>query len=247
MYYLKILVIPLLTIAFIFCTVNERGLSLNLSEAKKYNDTKIATNADVYDPLEIVNRPVYEFNNFLDKILLKPIAKTYRFIVPEFGRRSVRNILNNLKEPVNMLNSGLQGDKEQSFTAFWRFALNSTFGLGGTFDFAGKHANLERRTEDFGQTMGVFGVGNGPYLVLPILGPSNTRDLFGLAVDAVSDPFNYMDKDFTTIRSAVDGVSKREFYLDITDEIERVSLDPYAAMRSLYTQRRLDEIENGGI
>jgi phospholipid-binding lipoprotein MlaA len=196
----------------------------------------------VKDPIEGFNRAVYGFNNRLDKVLLKPVAKSYRFIVPEIARKGVRNVLNNLSEPVTFVNSAFQGDVEQGFNSFWRFTLNSTFGIAGIFDVA-KETGLEEHKRDFGQTQGVYGVGQGAYLMLPIFGPSNVRDAFGRGVDSFIDPFDYI---FTTdaliARDVVNGIDSREANLNLIDNINKTSLDPYATIRSLYTQKRWDDI-----
>lgn len=215
---------------------------------EKYNEygkpSQINSNIEVSDPIEPVNRAIYGFNRFLDKIILKPVAKTYRFIVPEKGRKGVTNALRNLTEPVNFLNSVLQGDVNQSFTSFWRFTINSTMGIGGLFDVA-RLSGLEYRKEDFGQTAGTYGTGTGPFLMLPILGPSNARDTAGLVVDSFTNPFNYLHDDFVIAHAVIKGIDSRERTLDLVDEIDRISLDPYAATRSLYTQKRADDIRNG--
>lgn len=231
------------------------AFSLQSAIAAKYDDADYMEDEygakeayapdEVYDPVETVNRAIYGFNDFLDKILLKPVAEGYRYIVPKPVRKGVHNALSNLKEPVTVLNSALQGDKENSFTSFWRFTINSTWGILGIFDVASE-AGLPLREEDYGQTAGVYGAGNGPYLMLPILGPSNARDVFGRVVDTFTDPFNYALHDDATVgRSIVTGIDARERTLDLIDEIKRTSLDPYAAIRSLYTQKRADEIANG--
>lgn len=216
-------------------------LAAPLAGHARYEDK----NVEIYDPIESVNRAIYEFNDFLDMVLFKPIAKGYRFIVPKPARKGLHNALKNLNEPVTLLNSVLQGDMENSATSFWRFTINSTLGVAGLFDVA-KHGGLPRRTEDFGQTAGVYGAGPGAYLMLPILGPSNGRDLFGRVVDGFTDPFNYaLHEDAALGRALLTGLDAREGTLDLLDEINRTSLDPYAAIRSLYTQRRADEIRNG--
>jgi len=201
--------------------------------------------ARVCDPLESVNRVVYSFNSFIDKILIKPIAKAYKKVVPEIGRKGISNLLTNLTEPVTFANSILQGDAEHSFTTFWRFTINSTIGVGGLFDVA-KHGGLEHRSEDFGQTLGKYGIGNGPYLMLPIVGPSNVRDLFGSVGDSFMDPYNYVvDAHGIAGRNLLEGLDTRVELLSIIDDVEDTSLDPYATFRSLYTQKRKDEINNG--
>lgn len=217
-------------------------LSINFAPSNAVAFTK--ENVEVFDPLESVNRGIYGFNRFVDKILLKPIAKTYKFVVPKPARKGIRNALRNLTEPVTLLNSALQGDGKHSVTTLSRFAINSTFGFLGVFEIANS-LDLQHRNEDFGQTVGYYGINHGPYLMLPILGPSNTRDLLGRVVDSFSDPFNYAHEDFVLARTITNGIDARERALNLIDEIDRVSLDPYAATRSLYTQRRNNDIMNG--
>ncbi len=229
--------------SYIRCVLVLLAVSAFSSNVYAAYDTE--KNVEVYDPLESVNRAVYGFNRFMDKILLKPVAEGYRKVVPALGRKGVRNVLNNLTEPVTFINSVLQLDRDRAFTSFWRFTLNTTFGLGGLNDFAG-NTGLKLRKEDFGQTMGTYKVGAGPYIMLPLFGPSNTRDAFGTVVDIASDPFTYTFNEYINAgRTIVKGIDTREDTLDLTKEIDRISLDPYASIRSLYTQKRKDEIKNG--
>ncbi len=229
---------PSLLIVLLALFIGVVSINFNATAASKKN-------IEVSDPLEPVNRAIYGFNKFVHKIFINPVTKTYRFIVPDLARKGVSNVVRNLSEPVTLLNSVLQGDAEHSFTTFWRFTINSTIGLGGIFDVA-KEAGLEHRYEDFGQTMGHYGVGNGPYIVLPILGPSNGRDTVGFAADIFSDPFTYtLSDDALWVATAVKGLDTSDRYMNTLEELDRVSLDPYAALRSLYTQKRLDEINNG--
>ncbi len=199
-----------------------------------------------HDPLEGMNRGIYSFNEFIDTILLKPVAQGYRYIVPEYGRERVSNVLTNLKMPINMANSFLQGDPQNGFASFWSFVLNSTFGVAGIFDFTGAATDLRVRKEDFGQTLGVWGVGSGAYLVLPILGPSSTRDAFGLVTDTVADPFNWLDSEIVITRTALTAIDAREKTLDLVEDVNNTSLDPYATFRSGYTQKREAEVNNEG-
>lgn len=200
--------------------------------------------ASMYDPLEFLNRRIYWFNDKLDKMALKPIAKGYRKAVPEWGRLRVRSFLSNLSTPVDFFNAVLQGDVDQGFTSFWRFYMNTTFGVGGLFDVATLNG-LEKRDEDFGQTLGFYGLGSGPYLVLPLLGPSSVRDAVGRFVDSTVDPFNYLDDTFVLARQGVSVIDTREGLLELLDQIEEGSIDPYAAIRSMYLQNQNDKIRNG--
>ena len=195
--------------------------------------------SDVYDPIEPINRGIFKFNEVVDSVLFEPIAKGYNFAVPKYGRQRVHNVVTNLGEPVDMLNGFLQGNPERGFTSMWRFILNSTFGVLGIFDFAGHNLGLVHVDEDFGQTMGHYGWGGGAYIVLPILGPSNGRDLFGRVVDVFSNPFNYSESDtFVWTRFGVTALDARSRSVDVVDGIYETSVDPYATFRSMYTQRR---------
>lgn len=207
---------------------------------------KNKTKAETYDPFEEVNRVVYGFNEVMDDILIKPVAKAYRFVIPEFGRKSIRNFLGNLAEPVNLLNSAFQLKGERAAVSFWRFTINTTWGLGGLFDPA-KSAGLPAIEEDFGQTLGYYKVGQGPYIVWPFMGPSTARDSVGRVADYFSNPFNYQFNDYGDVTiTALGAIDGREKLLDVTEEVERTALDPYATIRSLYLQRRLDSVLDGG-
>lgn len=191
------------------------------------------------DYLEPVNRGIFRFNEVLDGMLLKPLVHIYWGVMPDFGQTAVRNILTNLSSPVVFLNSVLQGDSNNAAKTLGRFVINSTVGIAGTFDVATDLGIEKEHKKDFGQTMGVYGVGTGTYVVLPLLGPSDVRDTFGLVADVFSDPFTYI---FTTneslARAAVAGIVRRGDAMPVTDRVYRDSLDPYAALRSVYLQNR---------
>ncbi len=196
------------------------------------------------DPIQAINRTVHKFNDTIDGLLLAPISRGYRATVPEWGRNKVSNAVSNISSPVTFLNNILQGDVEGAFTTFWRFTLNSTIGIGGIFDIASE-AGLKKRQEDFGQTLGVYGIGSGPYIVIPILGPSNGRDLIGKTVDSFTNPFNYLTVGTVIGIQATEIVSKREKLLDYTDDVAKNSFDPYSTIKSAYIQYRQDAIVNG--
>jgi phospholipid-binding lipoprotein MlaA len=206
--------------------------------------TACATHNDE-DPMESLNRGIFKFNEVVDTILLKPVAQGYRFITTPYIRDRIGGIAQNMGEPVTIANALLQGDIDRTFISFWRFMINSTVGVGGMFDVA-QTAGLPYRAEDFGQTLAVWGVGSGPYIVLPIYGPSNGRDFVGLVVDYYTDPFHYMMEDDTDefYYAAAKGIVKRERLLDPIDDIYASSLDPYTSFRSIYTQQRDAEISN---
>ncbi|MDX1425422.1 MAG: VacJ family lipoprotein [Kiloniellales bacterium] len=203
---------------------------------------------DPNDPLEIPNRFIFAFNQTLDVALIRPAAVLYRDLVPEYVRERVHLALRNLNEPVTLANDLLQGDWQRAKTTWDRFLLNSTGGVLGFWDVATDLGHPYHK-EDFGQTLGVYGVGGGPYIMLPLLGPSNLRDATGKVVDIFLDPFFYIaqetDKDeWMLYRFAMDGLDFRTRNLETLDEIERDALDFYARLRSLYRQRRDAEIRN---
>lgn len=203
----------------------------------------------VNDPLEPANRAIFEFNQVVDRALLKPLATGYRKAVPQFGRDRVHDFLMNLRSPIILVNDLLQGNAERAMQTFMRATFNTGFGLLGMIDIASE-AGIPFHDEDFGQTFATWGLGEGPYLVLPILGPSNPRDAVGLAGEWLADPINFQfdrtGNDWAMwTRTGVYGVDKRERLLDTLDEVERSALDYYASLRALYRQRRNADIKNG--
>lgn len=223
-------------------------LPIEQASAKAFEDFEDETPEkeieEIYDPLEFLNRRIFWFNDKVDKMALKPLAKGYRWVVPRWGRDRVHSVLENLSTPIYFFNAVMQGDVDQSFTSFWRFFMNTSFGIGGMFDIA-TLTSLEARQEDFGQTLGFYGMGPGPYLVLPILGPSTLRDATGRFVDSTVDPFNYVDQEFILTRHAVGAIDTREGLLEVIDQIEENSIDPYASMRSIYLQNQDEKVRNG--
>ncbi|MFO1186276.1 MAG: VacJ family lipoprotein [Alphaproteobacteria bacterium] len=201
-----------------------------------------------YDPLEDVNRYFFSLDMALDDALFKPTAYAYRYIVPKPGRKGIRNALNNLESPVIFANDVLQGEIGRAGNTTARFLINSTLGIAGLFDVA-KSMGIPRHTEDFGQTLAVGGAGGGPYLVLPIFGPTNFRDLTGKLVDIVFDPMTWMGgsnaEAIAIGRYVLDAISEREANIEAFDEIERTSIDLYAQVRSIYYQHRQSQIKNG--
>jgi phospholipid-binding lipoprotein MlaA len=211
----------------------------------------LATYHATNDPLEPLNRKVFAFNQGVDKIILKPVAKLYVKVIPAFGRDGIRNFIKNLNEPVVLANNLLQAEFKRAGTTARRFVVNSTIGIVGVMDFAGRHG-MERQIGDFGQTLYVWGVHEGPYLMIPVFGPSTPRDGIGSGVDLFMDPFFYLARR-NKYRTAVNitkvtlgGVDERARNLDVLDEVQRESVDFYAAIRSLYRQNRAAELRHGG-
>ena len=204
---------------------------------------------DADDPLEPVNRQIFGFNNVLDRILLKPLAQGYVAIVPEDGRDALRRVLDNMKEPTLFFNNTLQGELGRAGISAGRLVVNTTVGLGGLFDVA-SNWGLPRQPTDFGQTLYVWGMPSGPYLILPVFGPSNPRDAIGMGVDAYADPTSLLSKidaidEITIARFLGDGIDQRARVLDVLDDLEKNSLDFYAQLRSLTQQRRAGELRRG--
>ena len=200
------------------------------------------------DPYEPTNRKIFEFNQSLDKHFARPIAVFYNHAVPQPVRDSVHGILYNMDLPVTFANDVLQGEAHRALETFGRVTINTTLGVGGMFDMATK-MGIPDHTEDFGQTLGTWGVGEGPYFVAPLLGPAPPRDLAGRVVDYGFDPFTYIRFDgYKTLgytRAGMEVLDLRARNVSTLDEIERSSVDYYATQRSLYRQYRNSEIRNG--
>lgn len=196
----------------------------------------------IYDPLESVNRVTMAGNKAFDKVLLDPATKAYRAVIPSPARTGVHNFLGNLKSPVYFANEVLQGDFTDAGTVLLRFLINSFVGFGGLMDTA-SFGGITHAPEDFGQTLASWGVGSGPYIVWPLLGPSTLRDTTGLVVDSVIDPFTLILKDseqtaLMGIRTGLTVLDTKDQIMDIMNDLYANSLDPYAALRSVYFQRR---------
>lgn len=213
---------------------------LGLAACSSTPDDRV--NGGIYDPLEKYNRGMFAVNDALDQAVMKPVAKGYKAVVPEPARKGMHNFLTNLRAPINFANDVLQGDIDGAGTTLTRTVINTTVGVGGLFDVAG-HEGIEYQYEDFGQTMAVWGVGPGPYIVIPLMGPSNARDATGLMVDSFADPlriylFNVDAEEWHYARVAMTAIDTRTELLDALDDLRRNSYDYYAAMRSSYYQYR---------
>ena len=209
----------------------------------------VAEYKQVNDPIEPLNRVFFEFNRGLDTLLLRPAASLYRGLIPPPIQRMVHNFLSNLKSPVILLNDLLQGEMARAGDTLTRFAINTTVGVLGFGDPATSMGYV-RHGEDFGQTLGVWGSGEGMYLVLPIFGPSNPRDAVGKVVDILTDPvWQYArntDRQYIpNERFSAELIDFRAHNMEEINDLEKTSLDYYAAVRSLYRQVRHNAIRNG--
>jgi phospholipid-binding lipoprotein MlaA len=201
------------------------------------------------DPLEPLNRKIFDLNQVIDQLLLKPAAEVYVAVLPQEGRSAIRHVLDNMEEPVIVINNTLQGELERASISVRRLLVNSTLGVGGVFDVASDWG-LKRQIGDFGQTLHVWGLPSGPYLIVPVLGPSNPRDAIGMAADSYIDPVTFlgttMDVDnLTIIRLLIDGIDRRAQAIETLDELQKNSLDFYAQLRSLVQQRRAAQLNRG--
>lgn len=199
------------------------------------------------DPFEGINRVVFGFNVLADRLVFEPAARIYHAVVPPPIRIAVINVLNNLATPVTLTNDILQGNSEAAANTIKRFMINSTVGLGGIFDHA-THLGEPLHREDFGQTLGTWGLDGSPYIVLPLLGPSNPRDMVGKVADTAVNPLTWVLYDAPlwerSIPVATEAVSGREQVLDDYDNLRKNSPDLYASVRDLYAQKRQAEIAN---
>jgi phospholipid-binding lipoprotein MlaA len=206
----------------------------------EYNETN--------DPIEPTNRAVYAFNDALDTVIMQPAARAYRAVVPPPVRSGVHNILSNLGTPAQLGNDMLEGRPRRAGDTTMRFLINTTVGVLGFFDVA-KDWGYADHDADFGMTLGLWGLSDGPYLFLPIFGPSNPRDAVGMGVNAAMDPFTWVGQG-TAVRAlgwsrfGLNGLDQRERHLEDVDNIKKTALDPYATFRSLYRQHREAQIED---
>ena len=226
-----------------FIALTAVGLMLTACSTTGQND-------GISDPIEGVNRGIFKFNDVVDTAVFKPVAEGYRAGVPKPARMGLRNALRNLKSPQIVANDLLQGNVASACDGVTRFFANTLLGLGGTIDIAGAEG-IKYKDEDFGQTMAVWGAGNGPYLVLPIFGPSSVRDASGMAVDMYTDPVRIVLENTdhyvaSYTRSGLAALDKREELLDVLADLKKNSIDYYAAMKSTYVQRRESLISNNG-
>ncbi len=194
--------------------------------------------ADNPDPWERYNRKVFQFNKALDDAVFKPVAKAYQAITPDFIEKGVANVYSNLFDISSSLNNLLQGKPKMAGSDAARFVINSTLGVLGLFDVASK-TGLTKHQEDFGQTLAVWGVESGPYLMLPFFGPSTLRDAPALAVDYYSYPLAYVSHDLTRWElSAMYYIDQRSYLLYAEEAIGTEFFDPYAVLRDAYLERR---------
>lgn len=224
-----------LTVALAFCCLLVTGCA-----------STPAGRTDPRDPFERVNRAVFKFNDAIDRTVARPVARAYRKVTPDPVETGVSNFMDNITYPIVIVNDLLQGKFGAAARDTGRFLLNTTLGVGGVFDPA-TAVGLEENNEDFGQTLGVWGVPPGPYLMLPFLGPSTVRDGIGQIADEYSDPRNYIERD--AIRYSILAlrvVDTRARLLDADAALDR-AFDRYAFVRNAYLQRREYLVRDGDV
>jgi phospholipid-binding lipoprotein MlaA len=200
------------------------------------------------DPLEPTNRVLYKINDGLDTMIMKPAAIVYRSVLPDPVRTGIHNLLDNMGGPVRLTNDILQGKPKRAGDTASRFLINTTIGIGGIFDVA-KQFGIPNHDSDFGLTLANWGVGEGPFLYLPVIGPSSPRDASGFVVDIAIDPFTWIGRPSQSFtyesysKTVVGALDERSRLLDVVDSVKKTALDPYATFRSLYRQNRAAKLE----
>jgi len=234
------------------------------TETKAENNTSIDTDdfedefssnekKSIIDPLSGYNRIMTSFNDKIFTYALNPISKGYAYVTPEVVRESLANFIHNLQFPIRITNNLLQGKFQNSSDELERFIVNTTVGVGGLFDPAGIYMHIPSHNEDFGQTLGYYGVGSGFHIVLPFLGPSNVRDIIGLTADAYMSPLQYqkglkrykIPNDYASSIGiyAVDVINKNSLHLGAYENLKKDAMDLYPFLRDIYEQKRLSDIE----
>ncbi len=235
MKFLKLTVIITISVFVAGCVADYQPRICSSLDPENYTET--------FDPFEPLNRKFFAFNESVDKTIAEPVARAYKKL-PEGIRDRVRDFTNNLKEPRNFISSALQGKPEESAKVAVRFGMNSTIGFVGLVDVA-SHTGLEYRNHDFGQMLAQWGVGDGSYVVIPFLGPSNTRDSIGNLIDytQLNTTKHITGTDLRTGVQVTGAVDTRANLLPFTDIVDQQP-DPYIFVRESYRQRRLDQICN---
>jgi phospholipid-binding lipoprotein MlaA len=224
-------------------------LALSMSSCARSSNPDVGLKTtEINDPIEPLNRAVFALNNFIDMVLIEPAAKVYTAALPNFARNGVQNFMRNLKSPIIVANDLLQGNIGNAGVATARFFINTTAGIAGLVDVASTQG-LSYTSEDFGQTLAVWGFRDGFYLVLPLIGPSSLRDTVGMTADAYADPLRIWS--FKTghdwiyyTRNGVESFDNRARIVKAVEDLRRNSIDYYAAVRSAYTQKRGSDIHN---
>jgi phospholipid-binding lipoprotein MlaA len=218
--------------------INQEGTKSSDSTNEFAEETAI-----VADPLKSFNRAMFQFNDKLYFYVLKPVAKGYKAVFPEPVRVSVRNVLSNARMPVRVVNCVLQGKFCHTANELARFAVNTTFGIAGLFDPAKSCLKIEKHDEDFGQTLGFYGMKEVIPITWPFLGPSNVRDTIGLVGDTFTDPVLYVEPIVTSGTSTLNVLNETSLTLGDYEKFKESAIDPYISLREAYSQYRRNQIK----
>jgi phospholipid-binding lipoprotein MlaA len=219
-------------------------MSIILSGCATYSSNSLS---DPSDPWQAANKPIFAMNDAIDSVLFKPLAKGYNAVTPKPIQAGVTNFFSNLNEIDNAINNLFQGKPKQFATSIGRLTVNSTIGIAGIFDVA-SYMGLTHSPEDFGQTMGAFGAGAGPYIILPLLGSSSVRDIPGRVLSIYLNPLAWLDDvSFRNIMVGVNAVDTRSNLLAKEDIASEISKDKYSLYRDAYLEEREFQISDGNI
>lgn len=232
-----------MTVLFLCCTLLANDVSLDSFEDEFAGEFEAPK--EQIDPLSGYNRAMTSFNDFTYTNVLDPVARGYKYVVADEVRVFIYNIFDNLLSPLRFVNNLLQGKIKNSADELFRFALNSTLGIGGIGDPAKILCGVEKHEEDFGQTLGYYGIGGGFPVVLPFLGPSNLRDMVGLVGDSFANPISYVKTDLDSIAlKAYDRLNTLSLHVNDYEAIKKDAIDLYPYLQELYEKRREYLIKN---
>ncbi|PCJ29438.1 MAG: hypothetical protein COA94_01555 [Rickettsiales bacterium] len=232
----------LLALCCIIANNTYAAKSSDKADNYSYNYASINNKCQVYDPYESFNRKIFMINGILDAFTLRPIAKIYGKLTPDYTKSRVGSFLKNINEPLSTVNYGAQGNAGGIFKTFWRFAINSTFGVLGMFDVASK-VGLKVEPQTFGSTLAHYGMGAGPYIVLPIFGGMGARDVMDPLISGRMNPIKYlMHSDFKYSITGTSVVHNRDEIMPFTDHVSKNSPDPYIAIRNAILSQREDKM-----
>ena len=238
--YIKfVLMILLIAVSLPSNAIIDRGSQDKDDNNYSYNYAALSGRCQVYDPYEAFNRKVFIFNGVLDTFILRPIAKVYGHATNDYTKQRIGSFADNIEEPLSFVNYAVQGNKDKGFRSFWRFMINSTIGIGGLFDVA-SHFDVKAEPQTFGNTLGHYGVGAGPYIVLPIFGGTNGRGVTdSLITNSLLNPIKHpMHSSFKNIVTVAKTVHKRDELMPFTDFVSKNSTDPYIAIRDAILQQQ---------
>jgi len=237
--HIKSIINLILVILLCFTTTSSLAKQTLDDDDYSYNYAALNNRCAVYDPYERLNRKIFIFNGTLDTFILRPIAKGYGRFTNDYTKGRIGSFVNNISEPLSTVNYSIQGEGQGAFKTFWRFAINSTFGVLGLFDVASKFG-LTAEPQTFGNTLAHYGVGSGPYIVLPIYGGMNMRDMMDpLAMNSSLNPVQYFThKDFKLTLTGVTIIHHRDQIMPFTDHVTRTSTDSYISIRDAILNQR---------